>query len=155
MLGVVLAVGFFGISWSQTTIPPRTLTKKTVVIRNIDNCHGKRTTLKGIGPFDPERQKHSEYRCVKLEAQTVQFENAVAVEKTCFGRALTESFGGAGSQFIVGRDSHTDVLSGGRGNDFFLSGEKRDFICGGKGHDEANAGPGNDRCKGVEERHSC
>ena len=92
-----LGLGAAGISWSQTTIPPQTLTKKRIIVRNIERCNADRSTLVGLGEFDESRQHPDGYVCRKrATTSSEQIVHAVAVERTCFGRALTEPFGGRG-----------------------------------------------------------
>jgi hypothetical protein len=62
-VGIVLAVGAAGISWSQTTIPPRTLTKKRIVIQNIHRCQEDSSVLVGRGDWDGQKKKWTKYVC--------------------------------------------------------------------------------------------
>jgi len=59
----IAIAGNVGISWSQETLPPRTLTKKRIVVQNIHHCEPGRSTLVGRGSWDPITEKHSKYVC--------------------------------------------------------------------------------------------
>ena len=63
LIALALAASLTGGTALAQLIPPRTLTKKRIVIQNIHRCKEERSTLVGKGDWMPKKQKYPRYVC--------------------------------------------------------------------------------------------
>jgi hypothetical protein len=64
-LGLLLALSLIGVTAVAQTVPPQTLTKKRIVIQNIDKCQEDNSILVGRGDWNGV--KWDKYVCRSME----------------------------------------------------------------------------------------